>query len=97
MAVMSMVTLVTVLPISLAGWGVREVSVVALLGMLGVDQAPALLLSVEFGLLGLLMTLPGGLLWLFVRGRQPLSNPARPNLATLPGSVKSACSSRSLG
>jgi uncharacterized membrane protein YbhN (UPF0104 family) len=76
MAAMSVVSIVTVLPISLAGWGVREVSVVALLGMLGVDQAPALLLSIEFGLLVTLMSLPGGMLWLFVRGREAMPNPA---------------------
>jgi glycosyltransferase 2 family protein len=73
MGVMSIVTLISVLPISLAGWGVREVSVVTLLGMLGVDQAPALLLSIEFGLLAVLMSLPGGMLWMFVRGRPDLA------------------------
>jgi hypothetical protein len=66
MAVISMVTLITVLPISLAGWGVREVTVVALLGMLGVEDEAALLLSIEFGLLAMLVSLPGGVLWLFV-------------------------------
>ena len=69
MGVMSIVTLVSVLPISLAGWGVREVSVVTLLGMLGIEQAPALLLSIEYGLLALLISLPGGVLWMFVRSR----------------------------
>jgi uncharacterized membrane protein YbhN (UPF0104 family) len=73
MGVMSAVTLISVLPISLAGWGVREVSVVTLLGMLGIEQAPALLLSIEYGLLALLISLPGGVLWMFVRSRQDLS------------------------
>jgi uncharacterized membrane protein YbhN (UPF0104 family) len=73
MGVMSIVTLISVLPISLAGWGVREVSVVTLLGMLGVEQAPALLLSIEFGLLALLLSLPGGMLWMFVRSRPDFS------------------------
>jgi len=68
-AVMSMVTLVVIMPISLAGWGVREVSFVALLGMLGVEADAAFLLSVEVGLLTMLMSLPGAGLWLLTRQR----------------------------
>ena len=63
-AISSIVTLVVALPISLAGWGVREVSFVALLGLLGVDRETALLLSVEFGIIVTLMSLPGGVIWL---------------------------------
>jgi len=70
-AVMSIIIFVTALPISLAGWGVREVSVVALLGFLGVDHAAALLLSIEFGLLSTLLSLPGGAIWLGLRERAP--------------------------
>jgi uncharacterized membrane protein YbhN (UPF0104 family) len=66
-AVMSIVIFLTALPISLAGWGVREASVVALLGILGVDRVPALLLSVELGLLSTLVSLPGGAVWLALR------------------------------
>ena len=67
MAVMSIVTFIAALPISVAGWGVREVSVVALLGLLGVDREAALLLSVEVGLISTLMSLPGGVVWLAMR------------------------------
>jgi len=66
-AVMSIVPIVSALPISLAGWGVREFSVVALLGILGIEREAALLLSVEFGLIGMLMSLPGGVIWLAIR------------------------------
>jgi len=66
-AVMSIVTILSNLPISLAGWGVREFSVVALLGLLGIEREAALLLSVEFGLIGALMSLPGGAIWLATR------------------------------
>jgi uncharacterized membrane protein YbhN (UPF0104 family) len=66
-AVISIVTIVSALPISLAGWGVREFSIVALLGLLGVEREVALLLSVEFGLIGMLMSLPGGAIWLAIR------------------------------
>jgi uncharacterized membrane protein YbhN (UPF0104 family) len=50
-AIMSFVAFATALPISLAGWGVREVSLVSLLGLLGVDREAALVLSVEFGII----------------------------------------------
>jgi hypothetical protein len=66
-AVMSVVNFVTALPISAAGWGVREVSVVALLGLLGVDRETALLLSVELGIIITLISLPGGVIWLTMR------------------------------
>jgi glycosyltransferase 2 family protein len=66
-AVMSVVTFVAALPISLAGWGVREVSFVSLLGLLAIDRAAALILSVEFGIITTLVSLPGGLIWLTMR------------------------------
>jgi glycosyltransferase 2 family protein len=66
-AIMSFVAFVTALPISLAGWGVREVSLVSLLGLLGVDREAALILSVEFGIICTLVSLPGGLIWLALR------------------------------
>jgi glycosyltransferase 2 family protein len=62
-AVMSIVIIVSALPISLAGWGVREFSTVVLLGLLGIEREAALLFSVEFGLIGMLMSLPGGAIW----------------------------------
>jgi glycosyltransferase 2 family protein len=71
-AVMSFVAFATALPISLAGWGVREVSLVALLGLLGIDREAALVLSVEFGLICTLMSLPGGVIWISLRSRSPL-------------------------
>jgi uncharacterized membrane protein YbhN (UPF0104 family) len=73
-AVMSLVTLIVILPISIAGWGIREVSFVTLLGLLGVEREAAFLLSVEVGLLTMLVSLPGAVLWLIAR--QPRSLPA---------------------
>ena len=66
-AVSSIMALVVALPISVAGWGVREVSLVALLGVLGVDSEAALVVSVELGLINTLLSLPGGLVWLSLR------------------------------
>ena len=59
-----LILLITVLPVSIAGWGVREVSMVTAFGFVGVSEESALALSVGFGLLGALAALPGGLLWL---------------------------------
>ena len=55
------------LPISIAGWGVREGSMVLGLGLLGVPTGDAALVSILFGLLLLAYGLLGGLLWLIQR------------------------------
>ncbi|HWB51193.1 MAG TPA: lysylphosphatidylglycerol synthase transmembrane domain-containing protein, partial [Stellaceae bacterium] len=65
------VMLLVALPVSAGGWGVREGALVAALALAGVGRAPALLLSVELGVIGTLVALPGGAIWLhrcFARG-----------------------------
>ena len=47
---------------------------VALLGLLGVEREAAFLLSVEVGVLTMLASLPGAVLWLMAR--QPRNGPA---------------------
>ncbi len=59
------------IPISIAGWGVREASMVVGLGLLGVGQSDAALISIGFGLLVLLFGLLGGLVWLVRGSPQP--------------------------
>jgi glycosyltransferase 2 family protein len=76
-AIMSFVAFATALPISLAGWGVREVSLVSLLGLLGIDREAALVLSIEFGIINTLVSLPGGVIWLSLRNRRALADPAK--------------------
>ena len=76
-AVSSIMALVVALPISVAGWGVREVSLVALLGVLGVDREAALVLSVELGLINTLLSLPGGLVWLTLRDPHKVAFPIK--------------------
>jgi uncharacterized membrane protein YbhN (UPF0104 family) len=56
--------LASVLPISMAGWGVREGAMVALFGLVGIAPAQAMTVSVTFGVLMVLTSLPAGLLWL---------------------------------
>lgn len=59
--------LITMLPITIAGWGLREGVLVVALGFLGVAEADALAISVAFGLCLAAVGLPGGLLWLSAR------------------------------
>lgn len=68
--VVPLAILATVLPISLAGWGVREGAFVAGFGFVGVPATEALALSVLFGLLNTAVCLPGGLVWLGLGGRR---------------------------
>lgn len=67
-ALLPAVTLVTALPISLAGWGVREMAMVTTFGYAAVPSADALLVSIALALFSLLAALPGGPMWL-IRAR----------------------------
>lgn len=63
------VILLTTLPISVAGWGVREGAMVAGFGLIGVPADGALALSVLYGLATIIVSLPGGIAWLIGRSR----------------------------
>jgi glycosyltransferase 2 family protein len=58
------VTLIQLLPVSLAGWGVREVALVFALACFGVAPEAALAASVLMGLCQILSGFPGGVFWL---------------------------------
>jgi uncharacterized membrane protein YbhN (UPF0104 family) len=58
------VMLVSMIPISFAGWGLREGAMIVGLGVLGIAAPDALAVSVAFGLLQLITGLPGGVIWL---------------------------------
>lgn len=66
--VVPLVFLVALLPISFAGWGVREAGAVWLFGLVGMPKENALVLSVAYGSMLILSGLPG-LIW-FVRGKR---------------------------
>ena len=68
-ALVPAVILFTVIPVSLAGWGVREGVMVVLFGAAGVEAEAAFLVSLLFGACLLVASLPGGVVWLFTRGR----------------------------
>jgi len=74
---MSLMSFAVALPISAAGWGVREASLITLLGLIGVDRSASLLLSVELGLLTTLLSIPGGVVWLMLRDRSPTARRTR--------------------
>jgi uncharacterized protein (TIRG00374 family) len=65
--VMPIILLVTSLPISIGGWGPRELAMVYLLGAFGVPGDEALALSVEFGVCSMLAALPGAVVWIMWR------------------------------
>jgi glycosyltransferase 2 family protein len=51
------------IPVSIGGWGVRELAVTSLLGSHGVPLERALFFSVCFGLTLLIAALPGAIVW----------------------------------
>lgn len=62
------VLVATVVPISMAGWGVREGAMIFILGIVGVPAADALTASLLLGAGLFVVGLPGGLLWLVDSG-----------------------------
>jgi glycosyltransferase 2 family protein len=64
MVLFAVMTGVVAVPISIGGWGLRELAVVSLLGTYGVAPEKALLFSVCFGLALAIGSLPGALAWL---------------------------------
>jgi len=69
------VILITALPISISGWGTRELAMVTALGLVGVPGDIALTTSILFGLTCLLTGLPGGLFWLLSDEPTPADGP----------------------
>jgi uncharacterized membrane protein YbhN (UPF0104 family) len=64
LAITPPVAIFQLLPLSLGGWGVREASLVILLGTLGIPGETALAASLCIGLSQIVVGLPGGLIWL---------------------------------
>ena len=66
--IVPLVYLVALLPISFAGWGVREAGAIWLFGLVGIPKENSLLLSVAYGSMLILAGLPG--FALFLRGKR---------------------------
>jgi uncharacterized protein (TIRG00374 family) len=67
------VQLLSMLPISFAGWGLREGAMVVAFQLAGVPPESALGISILFGLCLLVSSLPGAALWL-AQGRRSVSS-----------------------
>ena len=63
LVIVPVVTLLMMLPISIAGWGIREGAMIIGLGFLGVGPENAFALSLLYGLLMLSISIPGGAIW----------------------------------
>ncbi|MCI0562073.1 MAG: flippase-like domain-containing protein [Nitrososphaera sp.] len=68
---MFLVSIVVLLPVSVAGWGVRESAMVIILGFAGVVPEKAFAISVLLGIIMLIAGFPGGVLWLLWRPKPP--------------------------
>jgi uncharacterized membrane protein YbhN (UPF0104 family) len=71
-----LVILLSMIPVSIGGWGVREGVMVVAFNFVGMPRDDALSLSLLFGFVITLVSLPGGLLWLLsnredLRGASP--------------------------
>lgn len=65
--VVPIIMLLSMLPISFSGWGVREGMMIVAFGLMGFPADKALAVSITFGLAMIAASLPGGLLWLWTR------------------------------
>jgi uncharacterized protein (TIRG00374 family) len=65
------VLLLSMIPISIGGWGLREGIMIAAFGYVGVSRESALSLSLLFGLVTMAVSLPGGVFWLLQRTKVP--------------------------
>jgi uncharacterized protein (TIRG00374 family) len=63
MLIVPTVMLISLLPFSIAGWGLRESAMATGFALVNAPVAAAVAASVMFGVFTLLLSLPGGLLW----------------------------------
>ncbi len=70
--IVPIIFLIALIPISFAGWGLREAGAVWLFGLIGINSASALSLSIFFGLLLFVAGLPG--LFMILIGRSSSHN-----------------------
>jgi uncharacterized membrane protein YbhN (UPF0104 family) len=65
-AILPVVSLLTFVPISIAGWGVREVLMMSAFALIDVPAPAALAVSIKLGLANLALGLVGGLVWILL-------------------------------
>ena len=74
-ALIPMVLLAMAIPLSLAGWGIREGAAALVWLAAGLDPAEGVAAAVAYGVVVLLSSLPGALIMLHIRVRPPSRNP----------------------
>lgn len=62
--IIPMILFISAIPVSLAGWGIRENAMITGLSFISINSESALSISIAFGLLQLITGLPGLYLWL---------------------------------
>jgi glycosyltransferase 2 family protein len=77
LVMMPPVMILSMLPISIAGWGVREVAMLKAFEYVGVLPDDALAMSVVFGTLNLVVGLLGGLVWSCYLSNRGAASPAQ--------------------
>ncbi|MFM9835979.1 MAG: YbhN family protein [Methylophilaceae bacterium] len=70
-AIVPVAIILTIIPASIAGWGVREGALVGLFSLIGANKAAVLTMSILYGLTLIIVSLPG--LVTFLKGRQVLA------------------------
>jgi uncharacterized protein (TIRG00374 family) len=70
-AFVPLINLLSAIPLVPGGWGVGELAFAYFFGQVQVPATEAISLSVIFRLSFLLVNLPGGLLWILMRGQAP--------------------------
>jgi glycosyltransferase 2 family protein len=74
------IMLITMMPISIAGWGLREATMMVAFGYAGLAQMDGTVVSILFGLVYFVVGGLGGLVWIFsaekAAGRMPLASNA---------------------
>lgn len=64
------IMLITMMPISIAGWGVREAMMTVAFGYAGLSQTDGTVVSILFGAVYFIVGALGGLVWIFSAERQ---------------------------
>lgn len=87
-ALMPLVLVAATLPISLGGWGVRELAMVTAFAQLGIPEAAALSASVMLGIISIVVTLPGAAFFATLRRDVRPAGPMSENLRELEASQR---------
>ncbi|MBL0709230.1 MAG: flippase-like domain-containing protein [Sulfurimonas sp.] len=61
------VFLLTIIPISLAGWGIREGAMIGIFMLVGADETKILAMSILYGMLLIIASFPGSYQWIKIK------------------------------